>query len=135
MPYADRDAVRRLAGNQVVADVTDAEIDKIIIYSDARVEAEVDHQGWIQGDQGFPLVQEASEYFAASTVLDRFADPEKKGDKFWQKALDTCDSIAKSSILSIIAISGEYKTYPLNQSANIYRSLPGSGSTEMERFY
>jgi hypothetical protein len=134
MTYGDLNRTRKLAGNPVIADVTDADISQAIAYGDARVEAETAHQGWLVGDQGYNLVVEASEYFASSTIRDRLNDPEKQADRHYQKALDICDAISKSSALSIIAINQPYQTYPLNLSAPIYRSLPSSGSTEQEPF-
>jgi len=134
MTYANRDAVRKLAGNPAVTDVSDADIDNIITHSDARAEFETAHRGWLPGDDGYPLIQEASQYFASSEVRDRFQDPDKQADKHYQKALDICDSISKGSTLSIFTIAGDYQTYPLNLDKPIYRSLPGSGSTEREPF-
>src|SRR6266487_206765 len=134
MTYGDYNRARRLAGNPVVSDVSDADMQQAIAYGDARVEAETAHQGWLVGDQGYNLVVEASEFFASSWVRDRFNDPEKQGDRHYQKALDICDAISKSSALSMIVITQEYKTYPLNQAAGIYRSLPGSADTSREPF-
>jgi hypothetical protein len=134
MTYGDRDSVRKLAGNPPTTDVSDADIDLCIAHSDSRVELETAHAGWLSGDQGYPAVQEASNYFASSETRDRYADPEHQADKHYQKALDICDAISKGSSLSILTFATDFQTYPLNPDKPIYRSLPSSGSTEKEPF-
>jgi len=132
MAYGDLTSVRKLAGNPSIADVPDADVTKAISYGDARAEAETNHQGWLPGDQGYALICEASEYFASSWVRDRFADPDKQADKHYQKAQDICDAVFRSSSLSVTVLTQQYSTFPANPDASIYRSLPGSGSTEQE---
>lgn len=134
MTYADRTSVRKLSGNPATSDVADSDIDRAISFSDARTEADTNHAGWLAGDQGYPLVCEASEYYASSWVRDRFSDPDKQADKHYQKAQDITDAVFRSSSLSITVLMQDYQTYPANPDASIYRSLPGSGSTENEPF-
>ena len=133
MVYADYSKGKRLAGNP--DDITDAEIIAAVAYGDSRVEAETGHTNWTVDDPPYPLIQEASEYFLSSWIRDRFQDPERQGDKHYQKAIDICDAIRKSSTESLIVLSTEYRTFPLNILAPMYRSLPGGGhSTEREPF-
>src|SRR5205823_2162735 len=134
--YADLNLVRRLAGNIDTGDITDADIITAITYSDRHVDSECARtgSGFQTSDAVFPMVKEASEYFAASWLIDHYFDEELKADRHYEKAMDLCMSIRESSPGSLILATQSYKTFPLNPDATIYRSLPGSGSTEREPF-
>jgi hypothetical protein len=127
MPYADPITGKKLAG--MPEDVTDSDILAAVSYGDSRVEAETGHANWTVDDPSYPLVKEASEYFLSSWIRDRFNDPERQGDKHYQKAIDICDSIRKSSVESVFVMSSQYRTFPLDINAPIYRSLPGAADS------
>jgi hypothetical protein len=127
MPYADWPRAKKLAGNP--DDITDQDIIDAIKYGDTRVSAETGVFNWSIDDPEYALVEEASEYFLSSWIRDRFQDPEKQGDKHYQKAIDICDAIRKSSTQSLVIASSAYRTYPLNLNAKMYRSLPGAADS------
>jgi hypothetical protein len=130
MTYGDYQIVRKLCGNRSVSDISDAEIQQGVAYGDTRVEAETAHSGYLITDPVYPLIKQASEYFASSWVIDHYESESTKGDDHYQKAMDICFSIRESSPESLFVMSTQYNTYPLNPLAPLYRSLPGSASTE-----
>jgi hypothetical protein len=46
--------------------------------------------------------------------------------------MDICFSIRESSAQSLFVVSSQYRTFPLNRSAPIYRSLPGGAGLDEE---
>jgi hypothetical protein len=134
MPYGNFNIARKLAGNQDTIDITDADCQQAIQYGDARVESETGHSGYLNTDPVFPLIAEASEYFAASWIRDHYEDENERGDAHYSKAMDVCFSIRESSPESLFVVSSQYKTFPLNPQGTIHRSLPGSNSTERVPF-
>jgi len=130
-PYGDVNIVRRLAGNMDQNDISDSEIQTIIGFSDSHVDSETARMGtgWSSSDSAYPMVQSASDYFAAAEIISRYRDDAGKGDAHYGKALDICLSIRESSPGSLIIASSAYKTYPLNLNAKIYRSLPGAADS------
>jgi hypothetical protein len=130
-PYGDVTTARKLAGNFDDTDISDTEIQQIIAFSDSHVDAETARMGtgWDNTDSAYPMVQNASNYFAAAEIISRYRDDAGKGDAHYGKALDICLSIRESSPGSLIIASSAYKTYPLNLNANIYRSLPGAADS------
>lgn len=135
-PYADLNTVRKLAGNpDAQTDVPDSDIQTIISSSDVHVDSETSKLGigWQNTDPVYPLVQSASEFFAASEVIDRYFDDQLKADRHYQKAMDMCLSIRESSPSSLIIAAAQYQTFPLNPAGKLHRSLPGGGGdTTME---
>lgn len=129
MPYGDYTIARKLSGNVDVADISDSDCILAISYGDARVESETGHGGWLVTDPDYPLVKQASEYFAASWIRDHYEDPDEKGDSHYSKAMDICFSIRESSAQSLFVLSSQYRTLPLNPQGVIYRSLPGTGGS------
>ena len=134
-PYGDITISRRLAGNFDSTDISDSEIQQIIAFSDAHVDSETAKvgTGWINTDASFPLVQNASNYFAAAEIISRYHDDIGKSDAHYGKAMDICMSVRESSAGSLIIGSSVYRTYPLNLNANIYRSLPGAADASNRR--
>lgn len=128
-PYADVTLTRRLAGNPDPLDVTDADIITAITYSDRHVDSETAKTGigWQTTDPVFPLVKEASEYFAASWIIDHYFDDALKSDRHYQKSMDICMSIRESSPGSLILASAPYQSFPLNPAGKLHRSIPGGG--------
>jgi hypothetical protein len=134
-PYANVTVSRRLAGNFDTVDLTDAEIQTIIDFSDAHVDAETSRvgSGWSATDPSYPMVQNASNYFTASEIIIRYMDDAGKSDAQYERAMDLCMSIRESSPESLILATSEYRTFPLNPNAKIYRSLPGAADTSNSR--
>lgn len=128
-PYAVLSVVRKLASNPDPSDVSDSDIQAIIAQSDIHVDSETARLGigWSSTDAAYPLVQEASQFFAASDVIDRYFDDALKGDRHYQKAMDICMSVRESSPGSLILATAQYQTFPLNPAGKLHRSLPGGG--------
>lgn len=134
-PYGDVTISRRLAGNMDASDISDAEIQTIITFSDALVESETARvgTGWSNTDASYPMVQNASNYFAAAEIISRYHDDIGKSDSHFEHAMDICMSVRESSPESLILASQQYNTYPLNLNAKIYRSLPGAADSSNRR--
>lgn len=134
LPYANIDMVRRLAGNVPLSDMTDADIAEAINYSDDQVDSETSRVGeyWSTTDPSFFMVKAASEYFASAWIIDHYY-PSEKADAHYMKGMDLCTSIRESSPGSIIVVSSQYRTFPLNPRAKMYRSLPGAADASNSR--
>jgi len=126
-PYGDFVRARRLSGNRPTSDLSDTDCQQAIAYGDARVESETAHSNYTTDDPIYPLIAEASEYFASSWIIDHYESESTKGDDHYAKAMDICFSIRESSPDSLFSIPGMYMTYPLNPTQPMYRSLPGGG--------
>lgn len=133
-PYGDYLQVRKLSGNRPATDIPDSDLIQGVAYGDTRVEMETGHSGYISTDPVYSLIKQASEYFASSWVMDHYESESTKGDDHYSKAMDICFSIRESSPDSLFVLSQQYQTFPLNPDAPIYRSLPGTTSTENEPF-
>ena len=134
-PYGDITIARRLAGNMDSSDISDSEIQTIIAFSDALVESETARvgTGWSANDPSYPMIQNASDYFAAAEIISRYHDDIGKSDSHYEKGLDLCMSVRESSPESLILATQSYRTFPLNPNAKIYRSLPGSADSSNQR--
>jgi len=136
MAYADLAEIWNLIGNKTIknnlgADITSVVLDDAQERGDSRVSLETGYTQWVNTDNFYPSVQEASEYLAAAYILDRYFDDEKEAMLFYQKGLDICYSLAKGSTQGVIVLSKPYRTFPLNPDADIHRSLlPGAASAD-----
>ena len=136
MTYADLAEIWNLIGNKTIknnlgADITSVVLDDAQERGDSRVNLETGYTAWVNTDNFYPSVQEASEYLAAAYILDRYFDDEKESMLFYQKGLDICYSLAKGSTQAVIVASKSYRTFPLNPDADIHRSLlPGASSND-----
>jgi len=126
-PYGDIVQVRRLSGNRPVSDISDIDMSQGVAYGDARAESETGFSPYLTSDPFYPLIKQASEYFASSWVIDHYESESTKGDDHYAKAMDICFSIREASPDSLFVLNSQYATYPLNPSAPMYRSLPGGG--------
>jgi hypothetical protein len=133
MPYADLVEIRNLIGNKTIknsagADITSVVLDDAQVRGDSRVNLETGYTTWINTDNFYASVQEASEYLAAAYILERYFDDKEKGMMFYQKGLDICYSLAKGATQSVIVATKAYRTFPLNPDADIHRSIPAGAS-------
>lgn len=140
MPIADRDVVRKLAGNRSVATLTDAEVDNAISFADTFVKTRTQKQDWTEGvDVDYDAVKKAAEYFAAAEILSRFKDEEGQNLDAWDRGMEILDAvIAHLQALAlgdpggmVTIVSGEYKTHPMNPNAP-YRRPGGLGDVYSE---
>ncbi len=76
---ARRTTVRAYAENVSDISISNDDIDAIIITSDARVSEATQKYDWADTDRQFPVIIQASDLFAAATVLDSLPniDPAK----------------------------------------------------------
>ena len=143
MVIADRNTVRKLAGNRRPDLLPDADIDSAIAFSDSFVQTSTNKFDWTDGvDPAYETIKQASEYFAASEVLGRFQDKEEESKNEWERGEKLLYAIKENfaaatgnedpaSIVNIV--SGTYATYPLNPKAP-YRRAFGRGEVAPELF-
>jgi hypothetical protein len=92
-----------------------------------------------------PGVISAIQYFAASEVRDRFQDQTDVSTELFNRATSILEQVTESMAATGSVAGGagsgiairQYRTYPLNQNAVIYRSLvsPGSELVGSESLY
>jgi hypothetical protein len=136
MVYADSVEVANLIHNFTVknaagSDITTTVINDAIARGDSRVKLETGYSAWLTTDTFYPSVQEASEYFAAAYILERYFKSKQFKDEsmqYYQKALDICASIADSTGVGVSTAHKPYKSYPLNPDGTIHRSLKTTGT-------
>ncbi len=133
MSFADTTKIHYLVGNKTIfddqgTDITNTVLASAVEVGDSRVILETGVASWANTDNVFPSIQQAANYFGADYVLGEYSDDLSQGTTYYQKALDICSSIARSSTQSLVIAVKPYRSYPLNPDATIYRSIPSSGS-------
>ena len=135
MAFADTVSIHYLSGNKTIYDAAGSDITNTVLAAavevgDSRVILETGVASWTGTDNVFPSICQASNYFGADYVLGQYLDDKDSGTTLYQKALDICSSISKSSTQSLVIAVRDYRSFPLNPSASIYRSIPAaSGDT------
>ena len=135
MAFADTVSIHYLSGNKTITDAAGSDITNTVLAAavevgDSRVILETGVASWTSSDNVFPSIQQAANYFGADFVLGQYLDDKDSGTTLYQKALDICSSISKSSTQSLVIAVRDYRSFPLNPSASIYRSIPAaSGDT------
>jgi hypothetical protein len=141
MALANRDVVRRKAGNRSVEVLPDADIDEAIQGSDAIVFSATSKFDWSeQNDPGYYAVKEISELFAAADLLSRYqsdrdwAKEEYERAEYYLKVVRdnfsaTTGNEEQGNVVTIVA--PEFQTYPKNPSA-LYRRPFGKGGEAIE---
>jgi len=133
--FADTVSIHYLSGNKTITDAAGSDITNTVLAAavevgDSRVILETGVASWTSSDNVFPSIQQAANYFGADFVLGQYLDDKDSGTTLYQKALDICSSISKSSTQSLVIAVRDYRSFPLNPSASIYRSIPAaSGDT------
>lgn len=133
MVLGDSGRARRLAGNPAVANVSDADITQGLTYGTSQVirltgkddfETDTTHKD-------YPTAVMSAEYFASSMIRDRFNDQSDISTEHYSRAMALARQIADSLANSATGGSGvatrDYRSYPLNSSAVIYRSMTSQG--------
>jgi len=135
LSFADTVSIHYLSGNKTITDAAGSDITNTVLAAavevgDSRVILETGVASWTSADNVFPSICQASNYFGADYVLGQYLDDKDSGTTLYQKALDICSSISKSSTQSLVIAVRDYRSFPLNPSASIYRSIPAaSGDT------
>lgn len=134
--YADPTIVRKRAGNPGTARISDSEITDEIKRSDAIVNMHTKKYDWSTADPDYPIVQDISELYAASSIRRRFKDDDKvaekmedEGDELLEELLSSSPSLAATGKVTIKRRA--YRTFPLELSADIFHSvtIAGGGGT------
>jgi hypothetical protein len=137
MVIADSIVVRGLCGNRDVTILPETDITTAIAFSDSLVQTKTSKIDWDVTDPAYSTVKQASEFFAASSLLSRYQDAEKDAEEQWQRGdyliQSVVDNLATATggedPTDIVNIeSGEYLTFPLNPNVP-YRRLGGRGGS------
>jgi hypothetical protein len=123
MAIADRLRVRELSGGRTVNTVSDANLDKIILESDAVVSMHTSKYDWSISDADFQVAKRASELIAASDVRKQFGDKDEQADSQYSEAMKLLEIISdKSSEVGGKAFMKRraYRSWPANEHATPY---------------
>ena len=136
MAFADTTKIHYLTGNKSILniggnDITNTVLASAVEVGDSRVILETGVASWTSADNVFPSVCQAANYFGADYILGEYSDDKDQGTTYYQKGLDICASIARSSTESLVIAVRPYRSYPLNPDSTIYRSIPSSGSSTL----
>ena len=136
MAFADTVSIHYLSGNKTIydaagTDITNTVLSAAVEVGDSRVILETGVASWTGTDNVYPSIKQASNFFGADFVLGQYLDDKDSGTTLYQKALDICASIARSSTQSLVIAVRPYRSYPLNQDSTIYRSIPSAGSDSL----
>ena len=134
MTLGDSGRARRLAGNPSTTNVTDNDVTQGLNYGTSQVMEYTGKTDWETDTNhvSFMKAVTAAEYFASSYIRDRFNDQTNISGEHYSRARELCeeiaDALADNKILTEnIALRGEYKSYPLNSSATVYKSTSSQG--------
>lgn len=133
MVLGDLTRTRKLAGNPSTGNVSDADVTQGLTYGTSQVirltgkidfETDTTHKD-------YPTAVMSAEYFASSMVRDRFDDQTDISTEHYSRATALARQIADSLSNSATGGTGiatrKYRSYPLNPSAIIYRSMLSQG--------
>lgn len=129
----DTSRTRRLAGNPATGNVTDADIVTGLEYGTAQVIRLTGKADWITDTThpDYPSAVMSAEYFASSMVRDRFMDQSDISTEHYTRASalgrQIADSLANAATGGTGIATRSYRSYPLNSSAIIYRSMTSQG--------
>jgi hypothetical protein len=143
MPIGNRQSVRNLTGISDTNDLTDADIDDAIAAGKGEIYAATFKTDW-DTSQSHPLYKKAENlvhYTASYTLLDRYAGNGEKANRHREQAIRLAtelkqqyeqytmvQSSTEPSISKFSVAASKYKTWPLNEDAEIPRSkiiIPG----------
>ena len=149
MALGDRSAVRVLTGITDTNDLPDSQIDSAIEYGESELIAATLKSNW-EADTANPLRNKAKtivHYFASFNILDRYSGNHEKANLHYARAKDLA-MMLKEQYNEYLLVSGDdsgnigsggtearfsvvvgkYKSYPLNEDADVYISpsiIPG----------
>jgi hypothetical protein len=134
MVLGDVNRTRRLAGNPSSTNVVDADITQGLAYGTSRVISFSGKTDWETdtANTDYPTAVMAAEYFASSMIRDRFQDQGDISREHFSRAenilRDMVNSMSSGAALTgVTTARGQYRSYPLNSSATIYRSMLSPG--------
>jgi len=133
LSFATTGEIHRLIGYKTITndsgtDVTNTVLAEAVEKGDSRVILETGVAGWTALDNVYPSIVQAANFFGVDYIFPGYSDNQDQGTTMYQKALDICFSISRSSTQSLFIAVKAYRSFPLNPDATIYRSLPSSGS-------
>ena len=136
MAFAVTTEIHRLIGFKTITDengndVTSTTLAAAVEKGDSRVILETGVASWTALDNVYPSIVQAACFFGADYIMPGYSDNIDQGTTLYQKALDICYSISRSSTQSLVIGVKAYRSYPLNQNSTIYRSIPSSGSSSL----
>jgi len=136
MAFASTTKIASLTGNKTITDIngndiTNTALSDAVEVGDSRVILETGVSSWTASDNVYPSIQQAANFFGADYILGEYSDDMNQGTTFYQKALDICASIGRSSTQSLVIATKAYRSFPLNPDATIYRSIPSAGSDSL----
>ncbi len=136
MSFATTGEIHRLIGyktitNDAGTDVTNTVLAEAVEKGDSRVILETGVASWTALDNVYPSIVQAANFFGVDYIFPGYSDNQDQGTTMYQKALDICYSISRSSTQSLVIGVKAYRSYPLNPDATIYRSIPSSGSDSL----
>lgn len=139
MVLGDIQRTRRLAGNPLTSNVSDADITQGLTYGTSEAITLTGKADWETDilNPLYPTIVMAVEYFASGMVRDRFNDQIDISTEHFNRAMALCQQVT-IALASAPAASGgsgtgaavvvaPYRTYPLNPSNPPYRSLKSPG--------
>lgn len=136
MPIADRNTVRRLAGNRSAQIVPDDKIDTAIMFSDTYIKTYTQNYTWAISDVDYESVKKASEYLASSEIRAAFQDETDESEEQWDRGISILDAVNKNSASAGASSPGRtnirtrpYRTTPLNPNVPYKRAISYSGET------
>lgn len=129
MTIANRDEVRRLAGNPLPTRVPDDIIDGEIETSDTFVKLYTFKEDWNNTNMEWPALKKASELIAASYIRQMFRESGSKetvSDAQYKEGINTLELINRKSGTagqrSVVIKHRPYKTPALNPESGLYYS-------------
>jgi hypothetical protein len=137
MVLGDLGRTRRLAGNPSTTNVSDVDITQGLTYGTSRVISITGKTDWETdtAHKDYGAIVMAAEYFASSMVRDRFQDQSNISTEHYERAKDILLEVVNSLASGTGTAGGvglatrQYRTYPLNPSGMIYRSMLSPGQT------
>lgn len=144
MAIGIRDEVRDLTGIFDKNDLPDARIDAAILYGKGELYSKTFKTDW-DTDTTHPLFYKAEtvvHYFASFHILDRYSGNFEKANTHRQRAMELANELKTEYDEYVLVTAGEsgsssskfsvafsqYKSYPMNEDADVYRSttiIPG----------
>ena len=98
MVLGDVSRTRRLAGNPLTTNVSDADITQYLTFGTSRVKVLTGKDDWETDTSNVEYASAvmAAEYFADVAIRDRFGDKDDVSTEHWDRAMAICGQIAEN---------------------------------------
>jgi hypothetical protein len=133
MVLGDVNRTRRIAGNPATSNVSDADITTYLTFGTSQIIGITGKTDWETSTShtDYATAVMAVEYLASAAIRDRFEDQSDISTEHYQRgnalARQIADRLSNTAASDTATAVRNYRSYPLNSNATIYKSMISTG--------